>query len=188
MSSSLAFRVYRLFVVTTVMLAVGSGCQMIRETTRPEMAFDISDRSWSSDGEPAFEGVATSFTIGSDTPPREKSAAKQTCMVILGSADRVRESVSVELTGQDSVQSVLEGAGVLHRFRRVNIYVLRRSPQPGQPMQKMACNFSSLKGRVSLETDYAIWPGDRVYVAPEDTSPLDRMTGGLLTRLGSAKR
>ena len=65
-------------------------------------------------------------------------------------------------------------------FRNKVAYIVRTSPKTGD-QHKLEANFSSSK-RISLETDYAIQPGDRIVIAEDTTSSIERVMKSMLGR------
>jgi hypothetical protein len=65
------------------------------------------------------------------------------------------------------------------RFRKMEIYVVRTSPETGQK-HKMGASFDAARREVRLETDYALHPGDLVVLAQDTSSPLDAVMKAVL--------
>ena len=65
-------------------------------------------------------------------------------------------------------------------FRHKKAYVVRTSPKTGQ-QHKLEASFDTNR-RVSMETDYAIQPGDRVVIAEDTTSSFDRVMKTMIGR------
>lgn len=65
-------------------------------------------------------------------------------------------------------------------FRHKQAYIVRTSPDTGET-HKLECQFGS-NGRISLQTDYAIQPGDRVVISQDTATSFDRVMQSLLGR------
>ena len=65
-------------------------------------------------------------------------------------------------------------------FRHKKAYIVRTSPKTGQ-QHKLEASFDTNR-RVSMETDYAIQPGDRVVIAEDTTSSFDRVMKTMIGR------
>jgi len=72
-----------------------------------------------------------------------------------------------------TVQNVLEDSGQLSRHRNFDIDVIRKMEEsPG--FVKMPIQFDPTKHRIKFETDYAIYPGDRVVIRPRSYSAFEQ--------------
>lgn len=67
------------------------------------------------------------------------------------------------------------------KFRNKDVYIVRISPQTGQK-HKLSATYNRVNRRVTMETDYAIQPGDRVVIAQDATSGLERVMRNFLGR------
>ena len=67
------------------------------------------------------------------------------------------------------------------KFRNKDIYIVRVSPQTGQK-HKLSAVYDRVNRRITLETDYAIQPGDRVVIAQDTTTSLERVMKTFLGR------
>lgn len=79
-----------------------------------------------------------------------------------------------DLRLQDVVNSSKPG------FRNKSAYVVRTSPKTGE-QHKLVASFGANR-RISLETDYALQPGDRVVIAQDTTSSFDKVMKSMLGR------
>lgn len=66
------------------------------------------------------------------------------------------------------------------KFRNREAYIVRTSPKTGKD-HKLDASFGSNR-RISLETDYAIQPGDRVVISQNTQSSFDRVMSDFLGR------
>jgi hypothetical protein len=92
-----------------------------------------------------------------------------TCTVELRTRTRRPQTLDVPLSDQTRVQNVLDASRATSKFRNLDVFILRPTPQASEPMLKLGCRFDRKARRIALETDYAVLPGDRVVVR-EDTS------------------
>ena len=65
-------------------------------------------------------------------------------------------------------------------FRNKSVYIVRTSPKTGE-RHKLQASFGSSR-RITMETDYAIQPGDRVVIAEDTTSSFDKVMRSLMGR------
>ena len=65
-------------------------------------------------------------------------------------------------------------------FRSKSVYIVRTSPKTGE-RHKLQASFGSNR-RITMETDYAIQPGDRVVIAEDTTSSFDKVMRSLMGR------
>ena len=65
-------------------------------------------------------------------------------------------------------------------FRNKTAYVVRTSPMTGE-RHKLVASFGANR-RISLETDYALQPGDRVVISQDMTSSFDKVMKSMLGR------
>lgn len=65
-------------------------------------------------------------------------------------------------------------------FRSKLAYIVRTSPETGEK-HKLEGKFGSNR-RITLDTDYAIQPGDRVVITQDTTTSFDRVMRSLLGR------
>lgn len=70
------------------------------------------------------------------------------------------------LTKNQTVQNALESAGLLKRFRNMQVTVYRVVPESGH-LLKMGCEFQPGKRMIKFEQDYGILPGDRIVIEPK---------------------
>ena len=66
------------------------------------------------------------------------------------------------------------------RFRNKQAYIVRTSPTSGEK-HKLEGEFAGNR-RISLETDYAVQPGDRVVISQDTSTSFDRVMRALLGR------
>ena len=93
-------------------------------------------------------------------------------------ASRKARNVEVPMKPDMRLQDVVDASKA--KFRNKLAYIVRQSPVTGEN-HKLEARFGSNR-RISLETDYAIQPGDRVVVAEDTTSSFDRVMQAMLGR------
>ena len=112
-------------------------------------------------------------------------------MEIRPQGSRKPEIRQVPLQNTVFLQQALEGAGLVKRFRGMNIEVLRME---GDTRQKMEAKYKHAEKRVDPAYDYALHPGDHLIITEENPSTVAEMmksvTGplGAATGVGSKKR
>lgn len=88
------------------------------------------------------------------------------------------KSEEIQLKPKMTLQTVVNESGA--NFRSKNAYIVRTSPLSGE-QHKLEAQFESNR-RISLETDYAIQPGDRVVISQDTTSSFDRVMQSVMGR------
>ena len=106
-----------------------------------------------------------------DTPPDKIT-------VQIRAANRQPKNIQIALTPNMRLQDILNGSKA--NFRNKTAYIVRTSPKTGEK-HKLEANFGANR-RISLETDYAIQPGDRVVVAQDTTSSFDKVMKSMFGR------
>jgi hypothetical protein len=106
-----------------------------------------------------------------DTPPEKIT-------VQIRAANRKPKNIQVALTPNMRLQDIVNGSKA--NFRNKTAYIVRTSPKTGEK-HKLEANFGTNR-RISLETDYAIQPGDRVVVAQDATSSFDKVMKSMFGR------
>jgi len=79
------------------------------------------------------------------------------------------------IDGMITVQTALERSGAVNRYRHMEISVLRIVEETGRPI-KMVVDYQPSKKSVRPEQDYAILPGDRIVIQPQQNGMLERLT------------
>ena len=188
MVSSRTLRLYRIFIIATVTAAVASGCTAFDtgSSSIGDMKISSPEPSVSSPDNRLAVVPAASLNTASPSFHGEPTVVgpSAVCNVIVLRQGGTPHSVQVPLQGGETVQTALERAGVAGRFRRANVHVLRRPDEPDQPMQKMTCKYNPSRSHIALHTDYALRPGDDIYVSPDLKGAVNSLTGGLLKRFG----
>lgn len=89
-----------------------------------------------------------------------------------------RSQKQVALQPNMRMQSLLDATKT--GFRNTTMYIVRESPATGRK-HKLEARFSSSR-RISLETDYAIQPGDHVIIAQDTVGPMQKAVRSMLGR------
>jgi len=110
---------------------------------------------------------------GRQAPPLSPQA---TVAVEIQPAGRKAQQKQIPVTQNMRLQDVVDASGA--RFGRKTVYVLRTSPKTGQK-HKMAADIDDRTRKISLATDYAVYPGDAVVIAEDSSTIVDRMMSGL---------
>ncbi len=84
------------------------------------------------------------------------------------------------------VQDALKGSGAIHRFRRMDITLVRTSPS-GEKL-RLPVEFSPSTRRVVDENNYAMHGGDLLEVTEDTSTSLDRMIQSALQPLRPVMR
>lgn len=113
------------------------------------------------------------------TAPSQTGATTNDKVVVqIRPANRKSKNVEITLTPDMRLQDVVNASKA--NFRNRTAYIVRTSPTTGQ-QHKLEASFGSNR-RISLETDYAIQPGDRVVVAQDTTSSFDKVMQSVMGR------
>jgi hypothetical protein len=80
-----------------------------------------------------------------------------------------------QIDGPITVQTALQKSGAVNRYRNMDISVLRIVEETGRPI-KMVVDYQPSKKSVRPEQDYAILPGDRIIIQPQQNGMLERLT------------
>jgi hypothetical protein len=127
------------FGLLLLAVIVQSGCTMIAMSKRNEMPLGGNNVD-----------APASFVIEVATPYAKPTIHKET------------------LTKNLTVQGALESAGLLKRFRNMQVTVYRVVPENGQ-LLKMGCEFQPGKRLIKYEQDYGVLPGDRIVIEPKSS-------------------
>jgi protein involved in polysaccharide export with SLBB domain len=87
-------------------------------------------------------------------------------------AGRKPEMRQLQLDNGATIQQALEKAGLVKRFRRMNIEVMRVT---GEQRAKLDAKYDHTKAQVNPLYDYALHPGDHLIVAQDTATTLDDM-------------
>lgn len=121
---------------------------------------------------------ARSTPSGIDAAAAPTNSAPASCTVVLRKTGSTPREMEVPLPNVTRLQEVLEQTGVTKKIRHMELYVLRAVPGDPQQRHKMAAHYNSGRRQVSMETDYAIYPGDRIVVIEEASTQLEQMLAG----------
>lgn len=118
---------------------------------------------------------SNSFPTWLAKSPTEQTTSAASCTVEFRASGRSSKTVSIPVTGETRVQEVLESSRALSKFRNLSVYVLRRTPESTEPALKMVCRFDRKSRHITFETDYAVLPGDRIFVSEDHSSRFDQI-------------
>jgi len=104
--------------------------------------------------------------------------APETCLVRFEPKGAAPEQIEVPLRQQMFVSDLLEEVQAEKRYRRMNITVFRASPEDDR-WHRMESEYQGRKHGVSELTNYEIRPGDRVVIAEDTSTTLDRILEGM---------
>lgn len=79
------------------------------------------------------------------------------------------------IDGPITVQTALEQSGAIGKYRNMDVSILRIVEETGRPL-KMVVDYMPSKKMVRPEQDYAIMPGDRIIVQPQQNGMLERLS------------
>lgn len=120
-----------------------------------------------------------SLTSGTKTnKPIDFAPGSETVVVQIRPSGRKPTNETVALKPNMRLQQILDELKV--PFRNKLVHIARTSPSTGEP-HKLEAVFGQNR-RISLETDYAIQPGDRIVIAQDTTTSFDRVMKSLLGR------
>lgn len=122
----------------------------------------------------AIGSMAGCASLGNSLKKDVPAAALGTYSVQFTSPMLGRQLKTYPLREGMTVQDVLHDSGQLSRHRNFEIDLLRKSATDDTTI-KMPVQFDASKHRIKYETDYAIYPGDRVLIRPVAYSPMDQM-------------
>lgn len=111
-------------------------------------------------------------------PAVQTTDSQESVVVQIRPASGKPKNIQVPLTPNMRLQDVLDASKP--GFRRQKAYIVRTSPNTGGK-HKLEATFGSNR-RISLETDYAIQPGDRVVIAQDTTTSFDKVMQSVMGR------
>lgn len=120
----------------------------------------------------SFSGLNRIFDRSLDQPASESQGSYQVEMGNMFGGPTIYEG---QIDGPITVQTALQKSGAIHRYRKMDISVLRIVEETGRPI-KMVVDYQASKKSVRPEQDYAILPGDRIIIQPQQNGMLERLT------------
>ena len=111
------------------------------------------------------EPLATSTETSAVTDP--------TVVVELREGDDKREYLRAPLKQSMLVQDALKGSGAIHRFKRMDVVLVRSLPN-GEKL-RLPVSFDASTRRVANEGNYALHGGDWLEVTEDTSTTFDRM-------------
>ncbi len=100
------------------------------------------------------------------------------CTVRFEPKDDTPEQLEVPLRQPMFVADVLDEVKAERRYRRMNITIFRASPETGR-WSRMEVEYQGRKHGVTELTNYEIRPDDRVVIAEDTTTTLDKILDGM---------
>lgn len=154
--------------------------RVIGHATHVEQEFEMSP--FSSKIRALILGIIVSLTgcqsmMQSPSRSEAAGAAETIAVQLRPSQGKAKDSVVV-LEPNMRLQDVVNASGA--KYRNKLAYIVRTSPITGQN-HKLEGHFGPNR-RVSLETDYAIQPGDRVVITQDTSTSFDRVMKSLVGR------
>ena len=123
----------------------------------------------------SFTGCQSPLMLSSNQP---EFADTEMIAVQIRPAHGKAKNVEIPLKPNMTLQDVINTTK--SNFRNNLAYIVRTSPVTGEK-HKLPGKFGSNR-RVSLETDYAIQPGDRVVITQDTSTSFDRVMQSLVGR------
>ena len=108
-------------------------------------------------------------------------AASRIVVVELRDGEDKPEYLRAPWTETMLVQDALKGSGAIQRFRRMNVVLVRETPN-GQTL-RLPVQYDVAKRRVVETNNYALHAGDRLEVTRDTRTTLDRMLESALEPL-----
>jgi len=107
-------------------------------------------------------------------------------VVELRGGDGKREYLRAPLKESMLVQDALKGSGAIHRFRRMDVVLVRATPA-GQRL-RLPVAFNSSTRKVADQNNYAMYGGDWLEVTEDTSTTFDRMIASALQPLRPVMR
>jgi hypothetical protein len=107
-------------------------------------------------------GCASPF--GGGDPDGLAEAAPPTCLVELNPLIGKPRQVSLVLQEGMTVQSALEQTKAHRKYGSMELVLVRQPATPGSEPQRLGATWEPKQRRVSIDTDYALYPGDVLVV------------------------
>lgn len=123
-------------------------------------------------------GGLPGFSLGKNGTP-EPTSPHGICKVEIHDGGKP-QVISIQLTPESRVQTVLDEAEASDRFRKMKVYVVRQSPRHAEEQVRLSSAIDSKTHKIKLETDYAIVNGDKIVVVEDKSTKLDKALGSIL--------
>jgi hypothetical protein len=127
----------------------------------------------------SFLGAGCSTLTRTPVPAAPGAPSPATFSIEVRPAGRSPKRKQVVLEKDLHLQDAVKMSGA--HFRKKDIYIVRKSPKTGT-RHKLGTTIDSQRRQISLETDYAILPGDVVVVAEDTSTVFDEILQGVLRR------
>ena len=105
-------------------------------------------------------------------------APQAMCWVEMRPTSGKAKRVELPVTQGMRIEQVLDESKV--SFRRMDVFILRQSPDNPDQHVKLEIRFDRDSGQVKWDTDYAIHPNDRIVVKEETLTVFDEAYNSLL--------
>ena len=124
-------------------------------------------------------GCQTLFTAPGEQAAPVVAAPQNQVTVEVRPSNRKPTENQLVLTTNMRLQDAV--AATKTKFRNKDVYIVRVSPLTGQK-HKLSAVYDRASRRVTMDTDYAIQSGDRVVIAQDTTTSLERVMKDFLGR------
>ena len=96
---------------------------------------------------------------------------------IMGAMGKVN-AFEGDIDGPITIQTVLERSGATKKFRNVDVTLVRKVKESGREL-RLPCDYQTRSKRVLPEQDYAIHPGDVIFIQASTRNPLDKIVDAI---------
>ncbi len=119
-------------------------------------------------------GCASLMPVGNSEIPAAVADSRGTYKVEMETTFGKQVGIA-QLTGEMTIQQVLEHSGAIKKFRAMEIMIVRQLE--GQLPLKMYVDFDSQTDEVKMHQNYAIHPNDHIFIKAKSNSPFDQFLG-----------
>ena len=128
-------------------------------------------------------GCQTLFTAPGEqaSPPRVEPQSQVKSQVTVEVRPANGKPTKNQLVHSENMRLQDAVAATRTKFRNKDVYIVRLSPRTGQK-HKLSGVYDRANRRVTMETDYALQPGDRVVIAQNTSTSLERVMKNFLGR------
>jgi hypothetical protein len=121
----------------------------------------------------------TDLMLASSSPAADDPQAM--VVVELRDGKKEREYLRAPLTDTMLVQDALKGSGAIARFHRMDIMLVRETPEGGKV--RLPVKFDTVRRQVVDTNNYAMHAGDWLEVTEDNSTMVDRMIDSALQPL-----
>ena len=115
----------------------------------------------------------------------DASAGQRPVCIVDNRVGAKSKRTEVPVTGEMRVQDALDAMERIPRGS-LEVYIIRPTPGRPGPGLKLGCLYNASARRVSMETDYAVMPGDHIVLRKGDEGPAGELIGALLGPLSGS--